>query len=125
MKTAIKTMMIGVAVCVFAAPASAYTLTGTVLPNDKATVINLQKPIAPGFVKLRITLPQASSAGTGYLTDFCLGPTTTACKLPIQIPGGQQIVVIYSSATLSKNKVTLRQATITAVPYVVEVDSVP
>jgi hypothetical protein len=125
MKTAIKTMMIGVAACAFAAPASAYTLTGTAVPNDQATVINLQKPITPGYVRLRIKMPQVSSAGTGYVIDFCMGPTTAPCKLPVEIPGGQEIVVIYGSRTLATNKLTLRNPTSGAVPYVVEVDNVP
>jgi hypothetical protein len=44
-KTALKTMMIGVAACAFAGPASAYTLSGTVPTNNQPAVINLQKPM--------------------------------------------------------------------------------
>jgi hypothetical protein len=123
MNTAIKTMMLGIAACAFAAPASAYTLRGTVPADGHKAVIDLQKPIPTtySYVKLTLTLPQVLSAGIHYGAEFCVGPAGNPCPLPIIVPGGQQIIVIFH-LPIPNYTLTVSQATVAAVPYTLKVD---
>jgi hypothetical protein len=130
MKTAIKAMMIGVAACAFAAPAFAYTLTGTIPafsvptkpPNTGAVLVNLQKPIATSFVKLTITAPQALSLGIPYAVKVCVGPNLNSCPLAVVVPSGRQVSVYYLSGDFKYYGIWLSQGTAAAVPYIIDVE---
>jgi hypothetical protein len=131
MKTALKTMMIGVAACAFAAPAFAYTLTGTIPafstptkpPNTGAVLVNLQKPIATEYVKLTITAPQALSLGIGYTVRVCVGPNLNSCPLAVAVPpGGRQVVLYYLATDFKYYGIWLGQGTAAAVPYIIDVE---
>jgi len=130
MKTAIKSMMIGAAVCTVAAPAFAYTLTGTIPafsaptkpPNTGAVLVNLQKPIATSYVKLTITAPQALSLGIGYGVTVSVGPKSNSCSLAVVVPSGRQVVLYYYSGDFKYYGIWLGQGTAAAVPYIIDVE---
>jgi hypothetical protein len=123
MKTAIAAAA-AIALCVFAGPAFAYTQNGTI-PGGRAQ-IHLQQPIPKsGYVKLTLTIPQALSAGIHYAVGFCVGPTFNCLQIAQDIPGGQKIIVIYASPTLSTNEIWVAQGTSAPVPYTLEVDYLP
>jgi hypothetical protein len=123
MKSAIKAMMIGVAACTFAAPAFAYTLSGTIPPASKPVVIDLQKPFPPQYHHVRLTLTTPSkSLGIGYEVEFCVGPAANPCQVPLHFLGGQEIIVSYRSSDLSTYAVTLSQATSGTPSYTLKVD---
>jgi hypothetical protein len=130
MKTAIKSMMIGVAACAFAAPAFAYTLTGTIPafssptkpPKTGAVLVNVQKPIATSYVKLTITAPQALSLGIAYGVAVCVGPKLNSCPLPVVVPSGRQVVLYHYSGDFKYYGIWLGQGTAAAVPYIIDVE---
>jgi hypothetical protein len=132
-KIAMKAMIAATAACTVAAPAFAYTLTGTIPafsappkpPNTGMAQVHLQ-PAPAGYVKLTVTIPQALSLGIGYGVTFCVGPTPTSCgpNTP-NIPSGHQIVVYYDAVRPVSYVVWLGQGTAAAVPYVIEVDYGP
>jgi hypothetical protein len=125
MKIAIKAMIAGAAVCAFAVPASAYTVNGTV-PSGQVT-FTVQKPTTPhqNHLKLTLTFPQVKSAGIPYSVGVCVAYANnpSPCPLPQDVSGGEQIIAIYLAT--EEYKVTLGQATIAAVPYVLNVVYVP
>ena len=139
MKTAIKTMMVGVVACAFAAPAFAYTLTGTIpgvirgqLPISVA--IHLQKPPGPGFLKLTLSSPPVN-AGVAYDVSFCVGPASAPVTHPcstasnigsgfIVLPG-QQVIVFVSTNSYPNDVIWVGQGTFVAVPYSLDVDYIP
>jgi hypothetical protein len=127
MKTAIKTMMIGVAACAFAAPAFAYTLTGTVPPNGKPVVIQLQKPIPHNVIMLTLNGPPGPPPGPGvtYPMTFCISSAANPCPLPILVPQGLKMIASFLSGSLVGNTITISQVSKVAVPYTLEVEILP
>ena len=134
MKTAIKTMMIGVAVCAFAAPAFAYTINGTIPGNtNKYTAIHLQKPPSTGgFLKLTLSAPPAN-VGTGYAVGFCIALESSVASRPCyttNMPGlvivpGQQTIVFINANSYPYNVIWVKTGLGVAVPYSVDVDYIP
>jgi hypothetical protein len=142
METAIKTMVIGVAACAcaFAAPAFAYTLTGTIPgvirgQQPKHVAINLQKPpSSAAYLKLTLSSPLVN-AGVGYSVDFCVAPASAPVTHPCSTPAnvgsgflvvpGQQAIVFVHPNVYPNNVIWVGQGTFVAVPYSLEVDYVP
>jgi|HubBroStandDraft_6_1064221.scaffolds.fasta_scaffold32453_3 hypothetical protein len=132
MKSAIKTMMLGVAACAFAAPAFAYTISGTI-PGGKVayTAVNLQKPIPrKSWVKLTISIPQKLYHGDVYSVTFCVGQKISSCTGGYAfsvIPGGQQNVVFYDVRVFSSlgYPIWLGTGLADPVPYVIDVEFLP
>lgn len=126
MKTAIKTMMIGVAACAFAAPAFAYTISGTIPANGKV-VVQLQKPIPHRAIMLTLFGPPGPPLGPGvtYPISFCIGLAANPCPLPILAPQGLKMIVTLAWGYLVSNTITLGQASKVAVPYTLEVEVLP
>ena len=81
MKTAIKTMMLGIAACAFAAPAFAYTLSGTIPPHapPKSVVLHPHMPLPP-LVRLTMSAPPVN-AGVSYALTYCIGPAANPMRL--------------------------------------------
>jgi len=127
MKIAIKSMMIGIAACAFAAPAFAYTINGTIPPNGKV-VIQLQKPI-PQHTLIMLTLigPPGPPPGPGvsFPMTLCIGSAANPCPLPIYAPQGLKMIATFAGGTLAGNKITISQASKVAVPYTLDVDVLP
>ena len=125
MKIAIKSTMIGVAACAFAAPAFAYTISGTIPPGHRPVVIPLHRPIKPGFMKLSLTAPP-KNAGVPYALDFCIGPAANPCGLPTDrvftVDKGQTRIESVDAAIFQTNVFVVGQGTRIALPYVVKVD---
>jgi hypothetical protein len=139
MNTAIKTMMLGIAACAFAAPAFAYTLTGTIPgvirgQQPKAVAINLQKPPGGGYLKLTLSSPLVN-AGVPYSVGFCVAPPSAPVTHPCSTPTdrgsgflvvpGQQAIVFVSTNIYPNSVVWVEQGTFVAVPYSLEVDYIP
>src|ERR1700685_3224078 len=76
MKLAIKAALAAAAGCAFAAPAFAYTLTGTV-PAGTTIVLHLQPYPLPGLAKFTMSAP-AVNAGVAYALDYCTAPAGAA-----------------------------------------------
>jgi hypothetical protein len=137
MKTAIKAMMLGVAACAFAAPAFAYTLTGTIPGGvqgkpSKSVAIQLQKPPSTkGFLKLTVSSPPVN-ANVPYTVTFCVDfasaaypcSTGTTAALSLVVPG-QQAVVFIPTYIYPKEVIWIGHGTAVAVPYIVDVDYIP
>jgi hypothetical protein len=130
MKSAIKTTMIGVAACAFAAPAFAYTIGGVIPPSapTKPVVIHLHQPIPPGKILFRFYAPKVN-AGTPYSLDFCIGPSFNPCGLPtstdVTVPAGQQRLLIVDVNVFAHNILVVEQGTKKPVPYSVTVEYIP
>jgi hypothetical protein len=128
MKTPIKAMLVGVGACALAAPALAYTISGTIPAGARSVAIKLHRPIPPGFVKLTLNAPP-KNAGVAYALDFCIGPAANPCGLPtdrvVNVPEGQTRVEVVPSAIFSGNVFVVGQGTRVPVPYSVQVDYVP
>jgi hypothetical protein len=131
MKTAIKTMMIGVAACAFAAPAFAYTINGVIPPAapPKPVVIHLHQPIPPnGKFLFRFFAPKVN-AGVAYSLDFCIGPAFNPCGLPtstdVTVPAGQQRLLTIDTSVFAHNILVVGQGTKKPVPYSVTVEYIP
>jgi hypothetical protein len=132
MKIAIKAMMLGVAACAFAAPAFAYTLTGTIpgTKPPKSVAIHLQKP-PPGAVYLKLTLSSPPvNAGVGYSVGFCVAPASaphpcSTTNAGLLVLPGQQAIVFVASNIYPDYVVWVGQGTAVSVPYSLEVDTVP
>jgi hypothetical protein len=128
MKTVIKAIAAGVAVCALTAPAFAYTINGVVRPRTKPYVITLHKPIPAGFVQLTLSAPPRN-AGVPYTLDFCIGPAANPCALPssqvFTVFPGQPLVVLVQWYAFSGNVFAVTQGTTVVVPYSVTVANVP
>jgi hypothetical protein len=133
MKTAIKTMMVGIAAWAFAAPAFAYTLTGTIPGNTKnMTAIHLQKPPGQGFLKLTLTAPPAN-VGIGYAISFCVGlasspasgPCASNTQAGLYFKPGQSATVLVTSTIYPTHVVWVGTGLKAAVPYSLDVDFIP
>src|ERR1700684_3773652 len=129
MKTAIKTMMLGVAACAFAAPAFAYTINGTIPGNaSNWTAVHLQPPPSPnGYVKLTLFAPPAN-VGIGYDISFCVSPASapasrpcppTTVAEPVLVPG-QQTIVFVNANRFPSFVIWLGTGLRVAVPYTVD-----
>jgi hypothetical protein len=133
MKTAIKTIMIGVAACAFAAPAFAYTINGTIPGNTRnMTAIHLQKPPSPnGYLKLTLSAPD-TNVGVGYSVAFCISPASSPASHPcpsngpglLVVPGQPTIVFVYANIYPSY-VVWVGTGLRAAVPYILDVDYIP
>jgi len=135
MKTAIKTMMVGVVACAFAAPAFAYTLTGTILGDTRNwTAIHLQKPPGNGYLKLTLSAPPAN-VGVGYSVGFCINlaslPASDPCPFqstgadPLLVVPGQPTTVFVLSNIYPDYVVWVKTGLRAAVPYTLDVDFIP
>jgi hypothetical protein len=129
MNTAIKTMMIGVAVCSFAAPAFAYTLTGTIPANKSYSAIQLQKP-PPGSGILKLTL-SGPPANAGWAMNFCVAPASApashpcASNEPLFVTPGQHAIVFEFPSIYPSTVVWVGKGTNVAEPYTLDVDYIP
>ena len=132
MKTVLKTMMIGVAACAFAAPAFAYTINGTIPGTSPPIAIHLQKPpSSKGYLKLTVSSPPVN-AGVPYAVNFCVNyasaphpcSSTTKGAGSLIVPG-QQAIVFVPASIYPKEIIWIGQGTAVAVPYVVDVDYMP
>jgi hypothetical protein len=134
MKTAIKTMMIGIAACAFAAPAFAYTISGTIPGNTRnMTPVHLQKPPSKGgYLKLTLAAPPAN-VGIGYSVSYCVSPASSPPSHPcfssnvagFVIVPGQQTIVFVNASIYPNYVIWLGTGLSAAVPYTVDVDYVP
>jgi hypothetical protein len=132
MKIAIKAMIAGAAVCAFAAPASAYTINGTIPGKTKNMIANhLQKPpSAKGNLKLTFSSPPVN-AGVPYVVGFCLAaasaPASNPCgsEVGLYVLPGQQLIVFVASNFYPNYVVWVGQGTNAAVPYTLDVDYIP
>jgi hypothetical protein len=136
MKTALKTIVIGIAACAFAAPASAYTINGTVAGNSRNwTAIHLQKPPSPnGYLKLTLSAPPAN-VGVGYSVGFCIAlasmrasspcPAISSTEAGLLVVPGQPTIVFIDANTYPNYVVWVRTGLRAAVPYSLDVDYVP
>ena len=133
MKTATKIMMVGVAACAFAAPAFAYTLTGTIPGNTRhMTAIHLQQPPGIGFLKLTLSAPPAN-VGVGYGVSFCVSlaslPASNPCALTTQagllVLSGQSATMFVASTIYPTSVVWVGTGLRVAVPYTLDVDFIP
>lgn len=133
MKTAIKTMMVGVAACAFAAPTFAYTLTGTIPGNTRnMTAIHLQKPPGNGYLKLTLSAPPAN-VGVGYSVGFCVSlaslPASNPCALNTQsgflVVPGQPTTVFINTNAYPSYVVWVGTGLRAAVPYTLDVEFIP
>jgi len=126
MKKAIKILIAITAMCAFAAPASAYTLTGTLPPNGKLVAIHLHKPIPHNLIKLTLSGPPGppNTPGVSYpfTLTFCRG---SYCPMPIYAPQGQQMIAAFNQGTLQNYTLTLSQSSKVAVPYSLDVEVIP
>jgi hypothetical protein len=125
-KTATKILIAVTAMCAFAAPASAYTLTGTLPPNGKPVVIQLQKPIPHNLIKLTLSGPPGPPNSPGvsfpFVLTFCRG---SYCPLAIYAPQGQQMIATFDQGTLQNYTITLGQPSKVVVPFTLEVEVIP
>jgi hypothetical protein len=128
MKTVLKAIAAGIAVGALTVPAFAYTISGTIPSGRRSVVINLHKPIPPGFVRLTMTAPP-KNAGVPYDLSFCIGPAANPCGLPTDhdftVPEGQTRVEVVPATFFSGNIFVVGQGTRVAVPYSVQVDYLP
>src|SRR5579862_2402363 len=126
MKIAITSLLLGAAICAFAVPARAYTINGTIPPHSppKPVLINLPKPLPPGILKLTFTAPPVN-AGVRYVITLCIGPAAHPCGLPLSVLEGQQAVVPIDSNLMATSVISVAQGTRVAVPYILEVDTLP
>jgi hypothetical protein len=86
----------------------------------------LHQPISPGILKLTFTAPPVN-AGVRYVITFCIGPVSHPCVLPLQVLEGQQAVVPVDANVFTTEHyvISVEQGTSVAVPYTLEVDSLP
>jgi hypothetical protein len=135
MKTAIKTMMLGIAACTFAAPAFAYTINGTIPSSRNWTAIHLQKPPSTGgFLKLTLSAPPAN-VGTSYAVSFCIAlksmpasnpcPATSSTEAGLLVVPGQPTTVFVLANAYPNFVVWVRTGLSAAVPYSLDVDYIP
>jgi hypothetical protein len=128
MKSLLKTTLFGAAACALAAPAFAYTINGTIPPHapPQPVTIALHQPIGPGILKLTFTAPPVN-AGVRYVISFCIGPAAHPCVLPLSVLEGQQAVVPVDANlfTVEHDVISVGQGTKVAVPYTLEVDTLP
>ena len=126
MKTALKTIMIGVAACAFAAPAFAYTLSGVIPPHapPKSVVLHPHMPLPP-LVRLTMSAPPVN-AGVSYALTYCIGPAANPCGLPgewtVEVPAGQTVVRTVPASLFTHKVFVVGQGTKKAVPYKVQID---
>jgi hypothetical protein len=130
MKFAFKVLLVGVAACTFVAPASAYTINGTIPAHSppQSVVINLHRPIKPGFMKFTISAPK-HNAGVAYSHAYCIGPAANPCgsvgSRVVTVPEGETRDVIVPSSIFLTAIFVVGQGTKVTVPYAVTVDYVP
>jgi len=134
MKVLVKTMLVGLAACAFAAPASAYTLSGTIPGNTRnMTAIHFQKPPSTGgYLKLTLSAPPAN-VGVGYSVGYCISraaaPASQPCSSPnmagLVVVPGQQTIVFVGASVYPNFVLWLGTGLRAAVPYTVDVDYVP
>jgi hypothetical protein len=121
MNTAIKTAMIGIAACAFAAPAFAYTLNGIVPPSPKPILI---RPHNPG-THTRFLFRFYAPASTATL-DFCIGPGSNPCasatSIDVKVFPTQQQLLFEDVSVFAHNILVVKQNTNKPVPYVVTVE---
>lgn len=126
MKTAVKIVIAVTGMCAFAAPASAYTLTGTLPPNGKPVAIHLHTPIPHNLIKLTLSGPPGppNSPGVSYpfMLTFCRG---SYCPMAIYAPQGQQMIASFNQGTLQNYTLTLSQSSKVAMPYTLDVEVIP
>jgi hypothetical protein len=132
MKIAIKSTMIGVAACAFAAPAFAYTINATI-PCDtrKMHAVHLQKPPA-GATTLKLTLSAPPGGGVAHTINFCIALASAPALHPcpsnetefIIVPN-QQTVVFVDAGLYPHYVIWAGTGTTLAVPLTVDVDLVP
>jgi hypothetical protein len=126
MRTSIKALMLGIAACALASPASAYTINGVIPAGTTPVVINLRQPIRPGLLRFRFYAPP-KNAGVPYAIDFCIGPAFNPCGLPaptshvINVPKGQVRSANFDSGIFATNVFVVGQGTRVPVPYSVQV----
>lgn len=130
MKTVLKTMMTGVAaLCAFAAPAFAYTFSGTIPATTppKPIVLHLYLPV-PGLMKITMKAPPVH-AGVDYALSYCIGPAANPCgstdSWSVQVPRGQTVYITVPSSRFTGKVFVVGQGTSRPVPYFVEVDVLP
>jgi hypothetical protein len=128
MNAFLKSTLLGAAVWSLAGPAFAYTINGTIPPHapPEPITIALHQPISPGILKLTFTAPPVN-AGVRYVITFCIGPARNPCLLPLSVLEGQQAVVPVDANlfTAEHYVISVAQGTRVAVPYTLEVDSLP
>jgi hypothetical protein len=136
MKTAFKILIAIPAVCAFAAPASAYTLTGTIPGHTRnLTAVHLQKPpSAGGILKLTLSAPPVN-VGTSYVVNFCIAlaslPASNPCAASSTtqaglfiVPGRQTIVFVFANS-YPDFVIWLGTGLSAAAPYTIDVDYIP
>jgi hypothetical protein len=136
MKAAVKTVLLGIVACTFAAPAFAYTINGTIAPTmpPKWVAVHLQKPASSNtYLKLTLSSPPVN-AGIGYAINFCVAlasaPVSSPCASYSTVAGslilpGQQAIVFVNANAYPNYVIWFQQGTKIAVPYTVDVDAVP
>ena len=126
MSTAIKAMLVGVAMCALAAPAHAYTINGTTPRGGGSVTIELHKPIGPGILQLMLTSPPVN-AGTPYVVGFCIGRVANPCNDGLGmslLPGHSAVVPVDAGLfTTSGYAITVGAGTAVPIPYSLEVDT--
>jgi len=133
MKLAVRAIIATAALCASAAPASAYTINGTIPGNSRnMTAIHLQKPPSTGgYLKLTLSAPPAN-VGVGYAVSFCISPASSPASHPcpsngpglLVVPG--QPTIIFVLANIYPNYVVWVGTGLRAsVPYTLDVDYIP
>ena len=136
MKTAIKAMMLGVAACAFAAPAFAYTLTGTIpagirgVPPVAVSIQLQQPPSSVSYLKLTLSSPPVYPSVKGrvpYVVGFCVGPASDSCisNGGFLVVPGQQTIMFVSSYIFPGDVIWIEANEPFAVPYSLDVDYIP
>jgi hypothetical protein len=126
MNTSIKTMMLGIGACAFAAPAFAYTLSGTIPPHapPKSVVLHPHIPLPP-LVRLTMSAPPVN-AGVPYALTYCIGPAANPCGLPndwaVEVSAGQSVVRTVPASLFAGKVFVVGQGTKKSVPYKVQID---
>jgi hypothetical protein len=134
MKLAIKAIVATAALCAFAAPAFAYTISGTIPGNSRnMTAVHFQKPPSTAeYLKLTLSAPPAN-VGVGYSVGYCISrasaPASQPCSSPnmagLVIVPGQQTIVFVGANVYPSFVIWLGTGLRDAVPYTVDVDYVP
>jgi hypothetical protein len=89
MKLAIKAIVATAALCAFAAPAFAYTISGTIPGNSRnMTAVHFQKPPSTAeYLKLTLSAPPAN-VGVGYSVGYCISRASAPASQPCSEHGG-------------------------------------
>jgi hypothetical protein len=126
MKVASTIMIAGAAVFALSAPASAYTLSGTIPPHapPKSVVLHPHIPLPP-LVRLTMSAPPVN-AGVPYALTYCIGPAANPCGLPndwaVEVSAGQTVVRTVPASLFTGKVFVVGQGTKKSVPYKVQID---